>query len=660
MTSALGATLASRVATLEADPELLRSFCERPGSTIEPAARSAAEVERALLALTGSLDAAPGRFVLEQVLGEGGMGVVHLATQPSLGRKVAVKRLRGAASPAATLKLLREAWVTGTVEHPNVVPIHEITVGGDGSPLVVMKRIEGVEWTTLLQSPGEIARRFGAADAVEWNLRVLVQVCNAVQLAHQRGILHRDLKPENVMIGAHGEVYLVDWGLAVGLTDDPTGRVPPRSEAALVAGTPAYMAPEMLLGQPELLSERTDVYLLGAILYEIFAGRPPHAGETFRAIAASILLSEPEFSTGFPREAARLCRRAMARDPTERPAGAHELRTAIEEYLRHRDSRRLAWQARHSLERLEAVLAQPEAPNAALELHRRLGECRFGYRAALAAWEGNEAARRGLDRALLRVAEHELTHGDPAAAAALVAEIAAPPAGLAERVAAAVRARAEELERLRRLGEDLDARVGSRTRTVVGGGLGAIFTATPLIGWWWEEQGGALTHGTVLTSSAVLLALCVAVWVWARETLTRTLLNRRVSYTLAVQFVAQAVLTVGAMAAGIDARLALLLWVFTWSLTTALLAVWVEGWFAVSAVVSAGCFLGGAWWPEALRPLMALANLVFTGVVVGVWFPRQDLEALRARRAELRARTRELVLEPPTPRGEPSGGASSE
>src|SRR5689334_21645835 len=123
---------------------------------------------------------------------------------------------------------------------------------------------------------GNAAReRYGADDLLEYNLSILVQLCSAVSLAHERGVLHRDLKPENVMIGRFGEVYLVDWGIAVSLTADLQGRLPLAAEQNEIAGTPCYMAPEML-GALGKLSERTDVYLLGAILHENLSGEPPH------------------------------------------------------------------------------------------------------------------------------------------------------------------------------------------------------------------------------------------------------------------------------------------------------------------------------------------------------------------------------------------------
>src|SRR4029079_14794763 len=139
--------------------------------------------------------------------------------------------------------LLREAWITGAIEHPNVVPVHHVALDDDGSPVVVMKRISGAAWSELIEDADEVFRRFGASDLLEWNVGILMQVLNAVRFAHSRGILHRDLKPANVMIGEFGEVYLVDWGIAVSLRDDGSGRLPLAANATEPAGAPVYNGP---------------------------------------------------------------------------------------------------------------------------------------------------------------------------------------------------------------------------------------------------------------------------------------------------------------------------------------------------------------------------------------------------------------------------------
>ncbi len=193
---------------------------------------------------------------------------------------------------------------------------------------------------------------------------------------------------------------------------------------------------------------------------------------------ASIVLSAPHFASGFPAEARRICERAMSRDPAGRPESAEELRTAIEDYLRHRGSRKLARDARQSLDALLRALAEePAGEERTLAVFNLLGECRFGYRAALSAWSGNVAARRDLDRALVAVIEHELgrrrSERRGRAAARGVGALGRSRGARGRRGA---RKRAEEDDRLRKLGQDHDATVGTRTRTFFSAIFGVLWT----------------------------------------------------------------------------------------------------------------------------------------------------------------------------------------
>ena len=307
--------------------EVQGTLVEHPRSTIEPRTEGALVDARARAGLShhgSGADGVPG-FVVRETLGEGGMGVVRAAEQVSLGRQVAVKTVKGAlaGNPQVTLRLLREAWLAGRVEHPNVVPIYDLGLDDAGRPHIAMRLVEGTSWDELLRDPELVRTRHGATDALEWHLRVLVQVTQAVSRAHAKGIVHRDIKPENVMIGEFGEVYLLDWGIAVSLVADPEGRLPLAADAKEAAGTPCYMAPEMLGGPQPLIDERTAVYLLGATLHEIVTGQPPHRGAEFGDMVRSILDSTPLFPPDVPRELAAICTRAMRRLRKGRYASAH-------------------------------------------------------------------------------------------------------------------------------------------------------------------------------------------------------------------------------------------------------------------------------------------------------------------------------------------------
>ncbi|MBK7774772.1 MAG: serine/threonine protein kinase [Sandaracinaceae bacterium] len=432
--------------------DTLDAIAHPPTATITP--REPAESVAQRLHTLRSLCQGPagGGVRLRGRLGEGGMGEVLLAEQVSMERDVAVKRLKPEArNDYSTLKLLQEAWVTGYLEHPNVIPVYDITVDAQGSPLILLKRIHGVAWGELMDDPETVRRRWGAADLLEWNLRVLMQVCDAVQFAHARGIVHRDLKPENVMVGEHGQVYVVDWGIAVTLREELASRLPLANKASELAGTPCYMAPEMLGRPGDQLSPRTDVYLLGAMLYEIMLSARPHPGNSFAEILASVLASPPPIPDDAPQELTRICTQAMALHPHDRHASALDFKLALEGFVRHRGSRRLARRASRRLEQLYGELAQAEPgqrdPERHLRLHRLHAECRFAFREALKEWPENGAAQRGLRAATLSMVEYELDNHDARGAATMLGRISEPPPPLAKRVAEAERR--DEHERAR-------------------------------------------------------------------------------------------------------------------------------------------------------------------------------------------------------------------
>jgi eukaryotic-like serine/threonine-protein kinase len=368
---------------------------------------------------------------IEQAVAKGGMGSIHLATQLPLARRVAVKRPL-AGSARARAGLLTEALVTGALQHPNVVPVHRLVRDDEGEPLLMMRFIEGTRWSTgitaLYPEP-----RTGRDDPVDDQLRILLQVCNAVELAHAMHVLHLDLKPDNVMLGQFGEVYVLDWGLAVATDENAPTPLPLARDITHVAGTPAYMAPEMAAADGELIGDHTDVYLLGAILHELITGAPPHlAKRTIDALASAFSVRPTPFGDDVPRELASLCQRALSFDPEDRFASVRAFRESVLAFLRHRSSRRTAQQAARRADRLEGMVHDEDA--LAADHAELVAEARFGFQQALREHPDSEEARDGLTRLVRANVAYYLARDDPRAAAQALDDLPEPDDALRQRV----------------------------------------------------------------------------------------------------------------------------------------------------------------------------------------------------------------------------------
>lgn len=522
---------ARTLATLGLDAEALALGSR--GTLASPPAEGAPRIQ-ALPCLTG--DEARGDEVrLQALLGEGGMGQVFAAEQVSLQREVAVKRVRP--GDAGRDALLREALVTGRLEHPGIVPVHLLGQTPEGAPLFVMKRVEGVTWAEALAS-AEVTRRLsGAVEAnavLDFHLEVLARVCSAVAFAHARGVLHRDLKPENVMLGAFGEVYVMDWGLAVALREDAV--LPLAATQRSVVGTPSYMAPEMALGDGSALSERTDVFLLGAVLYHVLTGRPPYAGlSVLSTLTMAHACSPDPLPAETPDALSRLCREAMAAAPQERPQSVEAFREALMDCRRHAGSNALAEATDRRNERLAelgrtlSVDASASAVHAARVLY---AECRFGYQQALVAWPENQVARDGLRRAVTAMLEVELRHHNLDAATLLLLDLPAPAdAALAARVDALRARRDEEARRTRaleRLADDHSLVAESAWRARVAMVLAVFWSALSVVVAWAHRTEWLVVTPRIATAFVTVFALMmlVAQRVMVRRALANEVMRR--------------------------------------------------------------------------------------------------------------------------------------
>ena len=259
-----------------------------------------------------------GHYAILGKLGEGGMGVVYAARDERLERSVAIKTMSAlGGDETARKRFWREAKAAASVNHPNVCQLYEI--GEDaGEPFIAMELLGG-------EPLGERLRR-GALSVAE-ALPVALGVLAALEALHARGIVHRDLKPSNVFLTSHG-VKLLDFGLARPSDADDSRSPAPATEltgTGMVLGTPRYMAPEQVTGEP--LDARSDLFALGAILFEMLAGRPAFGGRNAIEILHATLHEQPPALSGSPAVAAvdRVIRRALAKRPAERPASAQEM-----------------------------------------------------------------------------------------------------------------------------------------------------------------------------------------------------------------------------------------------------------------------------------------------------------------------------------------------
>jgi eukaryotic-like serine/threonine-protein kinase len=270
-------------------------------------------------------------------LARGAMGRIHPATDRNLLRHVALKRLDKdlARQPFYRDGFIAEAQITGQLEHPNIVPVHELSVTAEGVPYFTMKLVQGVSLHRWLQNP---ATRVGSTERLERGLDIFVKVCDAVAYAHHRGVIHRDIKPGNVMIADFGQVYVMDWGLARLTKARPRSGRSAQMDAPGPVGTPPYMSPEQARGNPADVDERSDVFGLGAVLYEIVSGKTPYGGsrdpDEIIAAARAGAVRPMGDAPGVPSRLRSIVARATAPNPADRYGGVVALQADVVAFLR--------------------------------------------------------------------------------------------------------------------------------------------------------------------------------------------------------------------------------------------------------------------------------------------------------------------------------------
>ncbi|MBM75666.1 MAG: hypothetical protein CMK59_09720 [Proteobacteria bacterium] len=455
-----------------------------------------------------------------KLLGEGGMGAVYLAKQALPERHVAIKELKRK-TPKLEQMLLEEAMLTGKLSHPNIIPIYQLSQGEHGLE-VIMQKVDGL---SLKEHLGGAPQK---GDNLREAIQILLSVCHALEYAHTKNIIHRDIKPENIMFGHFGEVYLLDWGISIELTEQT------QSKTVLV-GTPAYMAPEMLSGKVSDVDVQTDIYLLGSTLYEICTGTTLHTGSNLDEIFEEVRTSSPKnYPPDVFSELAELGNQACHVDRSQRPKTVSEFREKLENCITHWDAYKLSLKAQIDLEILQESLKQEhqnmDSEQGPFQSYIR---ARIGFEQALELWESCTEAQEGIVKAIHLMLKHTITTKQVSLAKNLVLDfIKATPehperSALEEQVALIAQ---EETKRNQLAAEhDLSISQGARKLIVVINCL-ATGSVTAYAIYSFSQEG--ISTQSLLRDCVGANILAVILFLYFRKTLTKNAIGRRVSTTI--------------------------------------------------------------------------------------------------------------------------------
>ena len=415
------------------------------------------------------------------------------------------------------------------------------------------------------------------------------------------------------MIGAFGEVYLLDWGIAVSLVADPSGRLPLVTESGIAGTAKATCAPMWLVG-PQAISARTDVYQLGAVLYRIVVGHAPHEQTDPDLLLQSIWESKPVLGPDVPAELATIIVRAMHREPQERFASADAVRVALADYLRNRAADATRGR-RRSGDSKSCVCSSPKATAPRERIYECYGQCRFGLQQARREWPNGERARTRLDDLAGAMVEHLLEQGDARARRRPSSPITpdADPA-IASRVNTAVAAEDDKRRELLELEQQMDPRIGAGTRRAAFVAMGVVWTLAPLSANVMDVRAMPLVVSYL--SPVVLLALALLVWWRARNALGKTAINRRFVVALLVGFCAHMVHVLSVQLAGLPARSELAMGMVSFGAIVAILAHTADSKLWPMVPLYWGGAVVGALFREQSAYVLAGCNLVLYAVHV--------------------------------------------